>query len=174
MRPNLFLTTMLIGVGLMLAAGCGQTDYPATLNATLQEVDEIRNSSTLEPQEMRDALAAFGIDAVTVNGLLWKVRLANQFGGDLASAYDKVVNDQLAEMTPDEVQFYGDATDEVTLDDAEAQAIADFFRDDSIDSLTELEDFLDDTANELPTGVDEENLRAVFIDTSTDDVRDQL
>ncbi len=163
-----------MGMGVLLAAGCGQTYFPDALDPSLEDVDRIRQSETLEPQEMRDALADSGIDNVTINGLLQEVRLGNQFGGDLSSAYNKVMEDQLSEMTPDEVQFYGDATDQVTLDDAEAQAIVDFFNDNDIDSLTELEEFLDDPTSELPAGIDETNLRSVFIDTSTDDVRDKL
>lgn len=163
-----------MGMGVLLAAGCGQTYFPDALDPSLEDVDRIRQSEKLEPQEMRDALADYGIDNVTINGLLQGVRLGNQFGGDLSSAYNKVRDDQLSEMTPDEVQFYGDATDQVTLDDAEAQAIVDFFNDNDIDSLTELEEFLDDPTSELPAGIDETNLRSVFIDTSTDDVRDKL
>jgi hypothetical protein len=145
---------------------------------TLEQVNLIRDSDTLTPQEQRDALAEYGLDPVTINGLLSSIRLANQFGGDLSSAYDKVVNDQLSSMTPDEVQYYGDATDEATLEDAEAQAIVDLFQDlfpeDTADWQTELEEFLDDPANELPAGIDELNLRSIFVDTSTDYVRDKL
>ncbi|MBU0617909.1 MAG: hypothetical protein KKI02_09350 [Planctomycetes bacterium] len=174
MRATLLLATALTGMGVIVTAGCGQTYFPDALDATLEQVDLIRNSDTLEPQEMRDELAEYGIDPVTINGLLSGVRLANQFGGDLSSAYNKVVNGQLTEMTPDEVQFYGDATDQVTYDHAEAQATVDLFRNNDIDSVAELEEWLDQPANELPLGVDEENLRSVFIDTDTDDVRDEL
>jgi hypothetical protein len=174
MRRKRFLVRAIGVVGVVAATGCGQPYYGAALDATLEQVELIRESDTLTPQEMREALAEYDIDPVTINGLLLGVRLANQFGGDLSSAYDKVVNDQLSEMTPDEVQYYGDATDQTTLDDAEAQAIVDFFQDDGINSLTELEGFLDDPANQLPDGIDEASLRSVFIDTSTEVVRDKL
>ena len=174
MRRKRFLATTLAAIGVMVGAGCGQLCYPDALDVTLEQVDLIRNSDTLTPQEQRDALAEYGLDPLTINGLLSSIRLANQFGGDLSSAYDKVVNDQLSSMTPDEVQYYGDATDEATLEDAEAQAIVDLFQDNEIDSLTELEEWLDNEANELPAGIDELNLRGVFVDTSTDYVRDKL
>ncbi len=174
MRRNRLLVAGLIGTAMLLGAGCGQYFFPAALGATLAQVDEVRNSSTLQPQEMRDELADYGIDSVTINGLLVDIRLANQFGGDLSSAYNKVVEDRLSEMTPDEVQYYGDATAVTTYSDAEAQAIVNLFGDNDIDSQTELEEWLDHPANELPPEIDEADLRAVFIDTSTDDVRDKL
>ncbi len=182
MRRKRFLATTLAAIGVMVGAGCGQPCYPDALDVTFEQVDLIRNSDTLEPQEMRDALAEYGLDPVTINGLLREIRLANQFGAEysppLRCAYDKVTGNQLSSMTPDEVQYYGDATDQVTLEDAEAQAIVDLFQDlfpeDSADWQTELEEFLDDPASELPDGIDELNLRSVFVDTSTDYVRDKL
>lgn len=161
-------------MAVLLAAGCGQTYYPDALDVTLEEVDKIRNSSTLEPEDMRDELAEYGIDEVTMNGLLADVRLANQFGGDLFSAYDKVVDGQMSEMTPDEVQFYGDATDVTTYEDDEAQLIVDLFQEYDINTQSDLEDFLEDEDSDLPADIDEDNLQEVFIDTSTDDVRDEL
>ena len=174
MLRNLILTTTLAGLSAALSAGCGQTEFPAVLDATLEQVDTIRDDESLEPQQKRDALAEFGIDPPTINGLLQEQRLANQYGGDLSSAFDKVADDQLAAMTPDEVQFYGDATDVTTYDDAEAQAIVDLFNDNDLDSRDALEDFLDDPASEVPGTIDEAHLRDVFIDTSLDDVRDKL
>ena len=160
--------------GICLSIGCGQVFYPAALGLSLEDVQEIINNDSLDAQEKRERLADNGIDEVVINGLLKDERLANQFGGDLESAYDKVVGDQMTEMTPDEVQYYGDATDQTTYDDTEAQAIVDFFIDNEIDSLTELEDYLDDDTQEIPSAIDETNLRSVFIDTSTDDVQDKL
>lgn len=154
----------------VFATGCGQTYFPDALPVSLETVDEIRNSDTLTPAEMRSQLADYGIDDVTINGLLSAVRLADQFGGDLQSAYDKVVDGQLSQMTPDEVQYYGDATAITTYTDSEAQAIVDFFTDEEIDTVAELETFLDESADQLPDDIDEENLRSVFIETSTDDV----
>jgi hypothetical protein len=174
MLRNLLFATALSGITLMLAVGCGQTQFPAALGATLEQVDGIRNDDTLEPQEKRNALAEFGIDPVTINGLLPDERLANQFGGSLSSAFEKVSQDRLTELTPDEVQYYGDATEVTTYSDAEAQAIVEFFNDNEIDSRAGLEDELDSPETELPAAIDETNLREVFVNTSLEDVRDKL
>ncbi len=174
MLRNVLCATILFGTTLSLAVGCGQSEFPAALDATLEQVDDIRNDESLEPQEKRDALAAFGIDPVTINGLLRAERLANQFGGDLSSAFEKVSNDRLSEMTPDEVQYYGDATEVTTYGDAEAQAIVELFADNNLNSRADLEDFLDDPATEVPAAIDEANLREVFVDTSLQDVRTKL
>ena len=176
MTRNLIVLTAIIGMGITLAAGCGQTEYPAALNATLEQVDQIRdpNDDVLTPPEKRDALAAYGIDPVTINGLLQGERLANQFGGDLSSAYEKVANDRLPDLTPDELQYYADATDTTTYGDAEAQAIVDFFVANEINSLSDVEDFITDPTKVLPSDIDETNLRSVFVDTSLDTVRDKV
>lgn len=185
MRRSLRVLTILVGIGLTLAAGCGQTEFSAALDASLQAVERIRNDNSLEPQEKRDALAnELNLDPndpntdALINGLLQGEPLANQFGGTLSSAFDKVthVDDaRWTDLTPDEVQFYGDAADVTKYADAEAQAIVDFFNDNAtINTSDGLEDFLDNPANELPAAIDETNLRAVFIDTSVNDVRDKL
>jgi len=184
MIRSLVFATTFTGISVMLAVGCGQTESGTALDATLEQVDRIRNDDSLDPQEKRDALAAFGIDPVIINGLLNAVRLANQDGArlevgstihtGLAAAIYKVANDQLDRMTPDEVQYYGDATEVATYDDAEAQAIVDFFGDNQIDSRNRLEELLDTAAIEVPPAIDETNLRDVFIETSMDDVRDRL
>lgn len=174
MQRKLVPATILGAIGLIWATGCGQTVYDDALPPTLEQVDEIRNSSTLEPQEKREALAAFGLDPVTINGLLQGERLANQFGGSLSSAIDKVSDGRFSEMTPDEVQYYGDATDVTTYADVEAQAIVDFFNDENVDTVEDLEAFLEDPATELPAEIDEVNLEEVFINTSLSYVRDKL
>ena len=167
-----------VGAAFLLNAGCGQTYYPDALDISEGQVNAIRNSETLEPQEMREALADYGISEVTINGLLASVRLANQFGGDLQSAYDKVVGGQLAEMTPDEIQFYGDATEATTITDSDAQSMVDFFEDNEIDTIDELQAFIDPdddgTPNDVDESVDEQDLWDVFVDTNTDDVLAKL
>jgi hypothetical protein len=182
MKRDWLAATLVTGLSMSLVAGCGQTEFDDALGVTLEQVDDIRASGALTPQEKRDALAAYGLSPVMINGLLQDERLANQFGGDLSSAYDKVVNHQLTEMTADEIQYYGDATDVTTYDDEEALAILHFFADEGIDgvgeeginSRKELEDYLDDSATGLPPEIDETNLRGVFITTSLSYVRDKL
>jgi hypothetical protein len=113
---------------------------------------------------------------VTINGLLVDERLANQFGGDLFSAYQKVANNRMTELTPDEVQHYGDATDITSYSDEEAQAIFEFLNEtgDGISSRDELRGFLDDPTSVLPTEIDETVLRNVFVETGLSVVRDKL
>jgi hypothetical protein len=167
---------MVAGIGVGLLMGCGQTQFPNALDPTLEQVNSIRDSDSLDPQEKRDALAAFGIDPVTINGLLVDERLANQFGGDLSSAYQKVANNRMTELTPDEVQHYGDATDITSYSDEEAQAIFEFLNEtgDGISSRDELRGFLDDPTSVLPTEIDETVLRNVFVETGLSVVRDKL
>ena len=165
---------VLTGLAVALAGGCGTTHFDAALPATLQDVDAIRDNDALAPSEMREQLAALGIDPVTINGLLAGVRLANQFGGTLTSAYNHVINDEFTELTPDEVQLYGDATDQTTYSDDEAQAIVWFFGDNDIDSAEELQAFVDDPANDVPAEIDAGILVEVFIHTDPNDIRDGL
>lgn len=159
---------------LLAVAACSPSDLPADLGVTIEQVDRIRNDANLEPQEKREALAALGIDPVTINGLLAAERLGNQFGGDLESAYRKVVEERMNEMTPDEVQLYGDATAVTQYSDAEAQAISDLFAEQGIVSQQGLADFLDDPAGELPGAIDRNNLQAAFIDFDTNSVLEDL
>lgn len=158
----------------VLVAGCGQNFFPESLPLLSDVLDGIVNDGSLDPQEKRDKLAAYGIDDVTINTLLRDERLANQFGGDLTSAMDKVENSRFATLTPDEVQYFGDATDLTTYADAEALAITELFQDESINSSDDLQAFLDDPATELPTAIDETNLKEVFINASLDTIRDKL
>ncbi|MEP0845267.1 MAG: hypothetical protein HRF50_00440 [Phycisphaerae bacterium] len=159
---------------LLAIAACTSSDLPADLGVTIEQVDRIRNDANLKPQEKRDALAALGIDPVTINGLLAAERLGNQFGGDLESAYRKVVEERMNEMTPDEVQLYGDATAVTQYSDAEAQAISNLFAEQSIVSQRGLAEFLDDPAGELPGTIDRNNLQATFIDFDTNSVLEDL
>ncbi len=170
MRTSL---TILLLAGLVLA-GCGQTEFPNAFDVILQDVDDVINNGSLDPQQKRNVLASWGIDEVTINGLLRDERLANQFGGSLESAIGKVSGGQMSTLTPDEVQYYGDASDVTTYPDDEAQAIVDFFERYGIDTPDDLTAFLGDPANELPEEIDQTNLEEVFINTSIDTVRDKL
>lgn len=164
-----------IGVlGLVVCAACSPTNLPANIGPTVQQVNRIVNDSDLTPQEKRESLRALGIDDVTINGLLVAERLGNQFGGDLESAYLKVVGRRLNEMTPDEIQFYGDATDETTYGDTEAQQIADFFVAAGITSQASLADYLENDSLEVPPLIDRDILEAVFVTFNSGDILDQL
>lgn len=169
MRFSLLLTC----VPLILTLACGLAQFPAGIS-DLEAVDRIRNDEDLTPLEARAALADLGFDEISINALLRDVRLGNQFGGDLASAFMKVDGEMLGAMTPDEIQAYGDATAATTYSDAEAQEIADLFSQTPLNTAAEIEAFLDDPASELPPGIDEQNLRAVFIDFDPQDVLDDI
>lgn len=173
MRRPRSRTLPVIAISLGLS-GCGLQNPPTSVGTDITHVDRIRNDSRLTPQEQRDALAALGFDETTINGLLNSVRLGNQYGGDLQSAYGKVVGDELNMLTPDEIQAYGDATNVTTYSDAEAQRIATFFGANGIGSMDMLRDFLDNTSLELPSGVDQQNLRDTFVDFNPSDVLSNL
>ena len=173
MHKSLMFSLAIFGL-LALGVGCGWRPYPASLVVNAETIDAIIADGTLDPQQKRDALAALDIDEVTINGLLRDERLANQFGGTLRGAYDKVVDEQMNTMTPDEIQLYGDATGIVEYDDDEAQAIVDFFEEAEITSADELEEYLDDVTQELPSDINDSDLSGVFIDTDTDVVLDEI
>lgn len=161
-------------VGLSIHAlaifACNPINFDAALNTTIEDVDEIRNDAGLSSQEKREALAELGIDDVTINGLLQGERLGNQFGGDLVSAFEKITGDRYSDLTPDELQVYGDATGLTNYSDAVAQEIADFFVEEGINSSDELEAALDDPETVLPQALVEDNLRDIFVEFDPDDV----
>jgi hypothetical protein len=61
-----------------------------------------------------------------------------------------------------------------TVSDAQAQALADFFSQNAVDSPADVSDFLNSPTAELPADVDEDTLQAVFVDFDPDGVTDQL
>lgn len=156
---------------LVLAGGCDAPVLDA-LPPTLEQVQSIRDDNDLSSQQKRTALEQLGLTPLVINGVLGSVRTGNQYGGDLRSAYDKVTGDQLNELTPDEVQIYGDAASDaeadldVVLNDAEAQAIVDVFRDNEIASKDDLLDLLEDPvkAAMIPGDVPDGALNDLFVD----------
>lgn len=177
MTSRAFNGTM--GGALSLAAliafgGCGQTHFDAALNTSVEDVQAILDDDMLSSQETREALADLGIDEVTINALLRADRVANQFGGDLRSAFLKVSGGRLNELTPDEVQVYGDATAVTSYSDTEAQAIVDLFADAGVTTSDGLEALLDTPSFALPIGIDDENLREVFVNFNPNDVISQI
>lgn len=163
----------LLGLGLPGLPGCGVAHFPADLPITLEEYNDIQTDDSLTAQEKRDALAGFGLDEVTINALLRTERTGNQFGGTLTSAWELVNAGRLADLTPDEVQLYGDAAEQA-FDDDEAQAIVDLFNEAQLNTADELADFLDNPVNEVDSVIDVDELRAAFIDTDPADLVDQL
>lgn len=160
------------GPAILLGAilGCGQFNFESDLPITLEDLNALRSDTSLDPDEKRFALEDLGIDPVVINGLLRDQRLANQFGGNLTSAYGKVTAGTFSDLTPDEIQYYAETAADITYSDAEAQVIANFFADTGINDASALESFLDDPASFLDPDIDDQNLRAVFVDADPDDV----
>jgi hypothetical protein len=173
-----FVLPAAIGLSLGGCPDAHRNDAPLDLIQT----NRIVNDRTLTPQQKREALANHGFSPSTINALLRDERLGNQYGGTLGTAFVKVVDGFFQELTPDEVQIYGDeATDEdssvdATLSDARAQAIVTLFRDYSIDDAAELEAFLGDSGNAaaIPAGIPDGVLTRLFIDFDPERLRDRL
>jgi hypothetical protein len=164
------LTVLVITAGIL--AGCN-APRPEALPAGLDDVNLILDDSNLSAQEKRSALADLGLTPVVINALLRSERTANQFGGDLRSAYDKVVAGTLNQLTPDEVQIYADeakSVDSATTDfvptDQQAQETVDFFRTHDITTSAELVAVLDNpaVAASLPADLTAANLTGLFVD----------
>lgn len=166
-RACLILVAVAVSV---LVGGCPPESYDNLAPATLRAINRIVDDNDLTPQEKRTELEALGLSPMTVNVLLQEERLANQFGGDLRTAYVKVTTPDYRALTPDEIQLYGDeasevdTTLEVELTDKEAQAIAQFFDDEEISSPEDLEAFLEDSDNEVPEVIPDGVLRSLFVD----------
>lgn len=171
MRNSLWTAGML---ALGLLAGCGAEYTQGMLGTNTTDVDRIRNDSTLTLQQKRQALADLGISESTINALLRDQRLGNQGGGDLTSAYNKVVDGLLATLTPDEIQAYGDATAVTTFSDDQAQRIADFLAARSLNTSAQLKAYLDDNTNPVPSQIDVTALTGVFVTFDPKGVVDKL
>jgi hypothetical protein len=154
-------------------AGCGVTDIPGAVDTPLETVTQIVADTGLTSQEKREELRDLGFSDVLINGLLDADRLGNQFGGDLESARDKVIAETIDTMTPDEIQAYGDAIGPQFTDPV-AQILSDTFRDEALNSQDAIEAWLDDPVNELPSSVNVDDVRTVFVDSDPDDVIDDL
>jgi len=156
------------------ASGCGQTHFPHALDTTLTDTNRIVNDNSLTPDQKRAQLSALGIPDLTINALLRDVTNANQFGGTLESALNKVQGGQLDQMTPDEIQLYADATNQASFSDAQAQSLTDLYDQAGIHTRDELKDYLDNPASELPAGLNATDIRAVFVDFNPSDITSQL
>ena len=174
MRRLLFIAPLCLTL-----AGCGVNNdlLPAAEPEYLQRVNAIRDGSGTAEQKRQDLMDVGITDPVILNGILRGERVGNQFGGTEESAFEKVVDERYTDMTPDEIQLYGDAAVEAgtdfsaTINDVQAQAMADFFRSNSINSPDELQAFLDDPANEVPAAITATDMRTLFVDVDPQDVR---
>jgi len=179
MPQNLKLSAL--GILLVLAAGCEPTLVDA-LPPTMKDIDPIVTDTSLSPQEKRQRLTELGLTPLVINALLRNERTGNQFGGDLRSAYEKVTAGRLDELTPDEVQIYGDEAESVasgqdfTLSDKQAQAVVDLFRQEGIKTPQDLADFLSDPVNAagVPADLPQDTVLALFVDFDPSELVDVL
>lgn len=159
--------------------GCGLEFPPDAVGVNLTEVNRIRADTGLTPQERREQLRELGLSDSTINGLLRNERTGNQFGGTLRSAYDKVKVGTFTQLTPDEIQFYGDAArtaggPNFTLTDPQAQAIATFVRAQGLNTSDDVAAFLADPNNVVPDDVPAGVMQQLFVDFDEDEVLDQI
>lgn len=158
-----------------LLFGCPLEDFPNEIPAVQNQVDRIVDDTTLTPQEQRDALAALGLSATAINGLLDDVELGNQFGGTPRSAHDKVVAGTFTTLTPDEVQLYGDLVSGVVsgvsyqLTDQEAAAVVSLLNQEALNDATALAAFLDDPNSDIPPSIPDGFLEDVLVTADPQD-----
>jgi hypothetical protein len=159
--------------------GCDR-QFPNQFPASIQEVDQIVKDTDLTPQEKRERLESLGLTPAVINALLRDDETGNQYGGDLTSAFAKIVQGRLNELTPDEVQIYAEAAREtpggptVTFSDAQAQLVVDLFVDNGLRTLAQVGAFLSNTSNELPKDLTRDSLTRLFVDFDPNNVRGQL
>ncbi|MFO0838609.1 MAG: hypothetical protein U1D55_08760 [Phycisphaerae bacterium] len=174
------LRTVIAILAGIFCAGCGANNLPADFTLTTVDVDRIVNDSTLTGAEKRDQLRAAGFSDTLINGLLRGDRTANQFGGTLRTAIEKVRDGQFAALTPDEVQLYGDAGAATggpftgSISDEAAAAVTQLFANQQFADKDQIKAFLDDPANEVSSAIPNNLLRQLFVDESPDDVQSQL
>lgn len=153
-----------------LAGGCPPEDYSNLVPLTQAEITRIVNDENLNPQEQRLQLEALGVSPLTINALLRDKPLGNQFGGDLRTAYQKVIEANLQALTPDEIQIYAaqvasvDSTLGANFSDAQAQDIVDFLADSDLSSAEELATFLAQSPEFVPSSVTADDLQNVFVE----------
>ena len=159
----------LLASTLLFAVGCPPDRFDSTLPPLQSQVSRIQGDTTLTPQEQRQQLEALGLTPSIINAILRSVRTGNQFGGDLRSAYEKIAGERFTELTPDEVQIYGDeatklqASLAINLEDAQAQAVVDFFQLQHMNTRAELTTYLA-SGNEIPGGIPTDLLPNLFVD----------
>ncbi len=159
-----------LAVAVFLLGGCPPENYDQLAPATMRVIDRIRNDDDLSAPEKRAQLEALGLDPVVINALLKDERLANQYGGDLRTAYRKVTEPDLRKLTPDEVQVYADEASKVdntvnlSLTDEQAQAIVDLLRREDLISSADVAEFMENPDNEIPSVIPDGALRRLFVD----------
>jgi hypothetical protein len=151
---------MLLFGTLFLLWGCPPENYGDLLSPTLAEITRIHDDTTMSPQEMRSRLAELGLDSVTIDAVLQDKPLANQGGGTLRTAYQKLVAPDFMALTPDEVQLFGIQANKIdstlasgNITDEQAQAIVSMFQNNFLSSPADVTAFLDTPGNNVPSVV---------------------
>src|SRR5262245_56587908 len=94
MIRNTFWTIGILSIlGLV---GCGADSVNGMLDTNTVAVEAIRSDVMLMLEEKRDEFVVLGISQLIINGLLRDQWLGNQYGGDLTSAFNKVVDGQFS------------------------------------------------------------------------------
>ncbi|MBK8913250.1 MAG: hypothetical protein IPM64_01385 [Phycisphaerales bacterium] len=171
--------SMVLPALIAAAWGCGLEFPPDAVGVNITEVNRIRADTSLSTQERREQLRELGLSDSTINGLLRNERTGNQFGGTLRSAYDKVKGGLFTQLTPDEIQFFGDAArtaggPNFTLTDPQAQAISTFVRSQGLNTSDDVAAFLGDPNNVVPDTVPAGVMQQLFVDFDEDEVLDQI
>jgi hypothetical protein len=172
MRLIVLVPLVLSTGALTLLVGCPPEDYASLLPPTLAEITAIHDDTTLSPPEMRSRLAELGLDPVTINAVLQDKTLANQFGGTLRTAYDKLASGNFTALTPDEIQIYAsqvngiDPTISVQLSDAQAQDLLTMFQSNDLQNPTQVAAWLDTPGNFVPSSITDGAtvVRNLFVD----------
>lgn len=182
------ISHMILGAALfaLVSGGCATIANPsdAIPGASVAAVDAIRDSDSFSAQEKRQMLASLGLDSLLIDAILTDVREANQGGGDLSSALEKVRGGRYTDLTPDEIQIYSDAsigTDTTgtevdasptieLISDEDAAGISAFFAANNLNTAAELDDFLNDPTKVVPDGVSQDVLQSVFVTFDPDSI----
>lgn len=170
----------LLWPALLSMPACEPNVFPASAGPSLQQVEDIRDDEDLTVVEKRAELALLGLDDVTINAVLVDERTGNQFGGDLRTAYDKITGGRLDTLTPDEVQIYADAASEATedfnfdLEDNEAAAVVRLLSENELRTTGDLNVYLADGTNPVPSEIPEDFLQNVLVDFDPDLLLDEL
>lgn len=159
----------MICAGLLTSWGCVPQPSPHSVGPTLDQIEAVRDDASLTLQERRLRLAEMGLSEVVINVVMIEQRLANQFGGDLRTALNKITSDRLHELTPDELQYYADAASGqggaplFDISDDEAQAIVDLLVMNDLHSADDVTDFLRDNP-ELPEDITRQLLEDLLVE----------
>ncbi len=161
----------LVTGAVLVLVGCPPEDYGTLVPATLTQINRIHGDPNMPPWEMRSRLADLGLDAATIDAVMSDKPLGNQSGGTLRTAYEKLTEPQYTALTPDELQIFAvqassvDTALNVQFSDDQAQALANWFRDNDLNSGAEVDAYLNVPGHTAPAGIENgaETVRSLFV-----------